>query len=253
MSETDTQATGTVAPSTTEDTAPTQPSEASEQTVETPEAQPTQNTKEEAQVTDTVTEKLFAGKYKSADDLEKSYLELQRKQTQDAMEKAELTRILNEAFLAPESAKTEQQEDTQTDDYREEDTRSTGPDQRVDRDLAVMKFVIMHSDANPDAMKEVLASDKLVSQIPGYENKLEYAYKVSQNLSHEKALEQARQEAYTQAQAKTAEKEIAKVETAQKAESADDKAELMTKATTGSPEERKAARNALIRKHLTTL
>lgn len=255
MDPNDTQAVGSEAPETpVEDTAATQPSEASESETQAPEATQEQTEVEsqgetEVKAEDTAEEKLLAGKYKSVEDLEKSYKELESKYGKEASEKAELTRILNDAF-APEPAAPAA---TDTDDDIYAEPAGNNDTDVLKRDMAVMKFILAHEDADGSTMKEVLASDPLISQISGHEAKLEYAYLRSKNMTQPKAIEEARKSAAQQTHAKIAEKQVAQVESAKKAEPIDDNAELMTQATTGKPKERESARLSLIRKHLTQL
>lgn len=257
MSKTDTQAAAEAAPvegteRSSQDTATQQPSEASELSKEPPEA--TQENlpsggETEVKAEDTVAERLFAGKYKSVDDLEKSYKELESKYGQTANEKAELTRILNEAFVPPAANKTED-----TEYYGSEEANTANPEiEEIRRDSAIVKFILAHNDADGELMKSVLAEDPMVSKISGYDAKLEYAYLRSQSIAQSKVLSDAKRQAQAEAHANMAAKEVARVEAASKAAPVDEGAELLAQATTGTPEERKAAREALIRKHLTKL
>lgn len=247
MSETDTQAAPAQDPA--QDTSDGQgaQSEASEQKQEAPEA--TQGQETEVKAEDTAEEKLFAGKYKTVEDLEKSYKELESKHGQTATEKAELARILNEAFVAPEAA--QQQEDTDYSDTSE--VSKPAADDSVKRDLSVMKFTMAHPDADGQSILEVLSKDPLIKSITGYDAKLEYAYAKSKAMSGEKAVAEAKKSGAQEAQAKAAEKEVAQVESAKKAEPIDEQAELYKQATSGNPDERKAARLSLIKKNLVHL
>lgn len=247
MDNTDTQATGVVTPEAqAEDTVATQTSEASESSQVAPEASQSQEDATGVNAEDTAREdKLFAGKYKTPEDLEKAYRELQSKATKDAMEKADLTKILNEAFMPPATT-----QDTAY-DYREDDSSA---DDGVKRDIAVMKFTFAHPDANGEAMKEVLANDPMIKQINGHEAKLEYAYYRAQSMNQKKAIAEAQKQAQVQTQAKIAEKQTAQVETARKAESTDEVSELRERATGNySQADRDRARKELIRKTLVNL
>lgn len=220
----ETQTPGTDAPAAA-DTATTQPSEADVQTNSTtPEA--TQETKDPVEkAEDTVSEKLYAGKYKTVDDLENAYKNAESKLGQTTSEKAELARILNDAFLPAEEAPTTTA--TQDDYYQEDAAPATSQDTVVQRDLAVLKFMMAHGDADANNMKEVLAKDPLVKQISGYEAKLEYAYLRSQNMTSPKAIAEAQKQAANDAQVKIVEKQAAQVETAKgQALPADDNQEL---------------------------
>jgi len=262
MDETDTQAVENQAPEQQADTAQTQTqSEASESSTNAPEATQDKAPAQEAEAPevkaeDTAEEKLLAGKYKTPEDLEKAYKELESKYGSTNSEKAELTRILNEAFAPPAQQEQTQQQDTANDDF-EEPISGTNPEvEAMKRDLALTKFIINHQNMDGEsgeAMKEVLLTDPIVRQINGHEAKLEYAYLRSQNMSQTKAIKQAKEEGAKLAQTKAAEKSVAQVESAKKAEPVDEGKELLSKASGGSPDEAKAAREALIRKHLVNL
>lgn len=243
----DTQVTGNDAPADA-DTVDTQENSADVQTNnEAPEA--TQEVKETAEkAEDTADEKLYAGKYKSPEDLEKGYTELQSKFGKETSEKAELSRILNEAFAAPVEQQpgdgSEFEEDSPQDDRLE----------RIERQSAVQGFILNHPDANPAEMQKILSEDPMLKQIQGHDAKLEYAYLKSQNIASPKAIEEAQKTAASQAQSKLVEKQAAQVETAKKAEEDDAGSDLFSKATGNySAEDRAAARKELIRKHLTRL
>lgn len=243
MTPNDTQAVGADDPQV--DTSVAQPSEASEVVTDTPEAtQGTVETQEVAtpdtKVEDTVEEKLLAGKYKTEEELEKAYKELESKFGQTASEKAELARILDNAFATPES--------TDTDGYGE-GTLDNETDQ-LKRDNAVIKFIISHDDANAESMKEILASDPLVNQITGHEARLEYAYQKSKNMGSAKTIEEATKKASEQATAKVVEKQAAQVESAQATAPVNEDEELKTRMYTGTLEEREIARREYIKKHL---
>lgn len=190
------------------DTAPAPNIEADVQANETPEAAVAQEATVNAE--DTVAEsKLYAGKYKSVEDLEKSYTELQSKFTSTASEKAELSKILADAFASePEPAIAAQPD---YEDYQEEPAK---PDNAVSRDLSVLKFVMSNPDADGAAMNEVLKNDPFVSQINGYEAKLRYAHAISQNTAKPKVVEEAKRQTQIETQAKFAEKQAAQVESA---------------------------------------
>lgn len=244
MSSNDTQASDVQDP--TKDTPEQQDqSKAGELENQTPEANQEEEVKETSETdvnaTDTA-EKLLAGKYKTPEDLEKAYKELESRFGKESSEKAELSKVLNEVMTPSE-----------------EDTASTSEDleysadDKVQRDMAVLKFIISHGDANAENMKKVLAEDPMVSQINSHEAKLEYAYLRAKDATSSQAMNEAQKVAQDEAKAKIAEKEGAQVESAKKAEPTDEGADLLSKATEGTPDERKAARNALIRKHLTNL
>lgn len=245
----DTQTTGTSAPDNS-DTVENQASEASVQTNnETPEA-PQSTESSDVKAEDTVEEKLYAGKYKSAEEMEKAYTELQSKATRDSQEKAELTRILNEAFATPVTTTVP---DTASEDFEETTTVNPVVEQ-LQQDNAVVKFIMGHQDADGETMGKVLAEDPMVKQITGYEAKLEYAYLRSQNMGQAKAIAEAKKSAQVATQVKTAEKQAAQVESAQKTEPINEDSDLMDKATGNHPQEvRDAARLAIIRKNLVNL
>lgn len=243
----ETQTTGDQSAPAQADTADTQASEADVQTNnDAPEA--SQEVKETAtEATDTAEEKLYAGKYKNVDDLEKSYKELESKYGKEASEKAELTRILNEAFVAPETT------DTANEDYVETTPQVNPEIEQLKRDNAVVKFIMGHQDADGEAMKQILADDPLVKQISGHDAKLEYAYLRSQNMSQPKAIAEAKKTAQAETQAKTAEKQAAQVESARKAEPPEEESDLEKATGNYNQETRDAARLRVIRKNLVNL
>lgn len=249
MSVDDTQAPQSQDPVATDTSALEDQSEASTQTNEAPEATQTVEEKqtEEVNATDTA-DKLYAGKYKTPEDMEKAYKELESKFGRETSEKADLTRILNEAFTPPEAPQAQVE-----DDY-EESNPLTEKVERMERQSAVQGFIFTHPDANGSAMNEVLGKDPIIQQIQGHEAKLEYAYLKSQNMSSAKAIAEAQKTAANQAQTKIVEKQAAQVETARKADTTDENSELMERATGNySQEDRDNARKALIRKNLINL
>lgn len=229
MSDTETQTTGSDAPQDTQsqDTANIQPSEASTQENDTPKAtQATEEKQPEVKAEDTVEDKLYAGKYKTVEDMEKAYQELNSKFTNTSQEKAELARILNDAFLTPEPTPQPQQAENYNQEYPEES--SPNPEiEDLKRKSAVQSFIIAHPEADPVSMQKVLSEDPYIGQITGHEAKLEYAYLRSQNMAKAKAIEEAQRTASETTQAKIAEKQSAQVETVrQQAQPAGDNEEL---------------------------
>lgn len=243
----ETQVNGNAAPAQA-DTAATQPNEADVQVNnEAPEAAAAPK-EADVNATDTAEEKLYAGKYKTPEDMEKAYTELQSKATRDSQEKAELTRILNEAFTAPEP-QAPADEDTFDEPNPLAETVT-----KLERQSAVQNFIFAHPDANPASMQEVLSKDPVVNQIQGHDAKLEYAYFKSQSMSSTKAIEEAKKSAASDAQVKVVEKQAAQVESAQSAVKTDETTELYERATGNyNQEDRDSARKALIRKHLINL
>lgn len=240
----ETQTTGTDAPAQA-DTADAQTSEADVQTnSDAPEATQAVEEKQTAEVKaeETAEQKLYAGKYKTPEEMEKAYKELESKFGKTASERAELNRMLNEG-VAPE---------TDTSDYRQDS--AAGTTDRLERDIAVMKFMNSHSDAEGKAMLEVLQSDPHIPQITGYEAKLEYAYLRSQNMTKSTAIAEAEKKGANQAMAKTAEKQVAQVEAAKSATPMDEDAEMYDRATGNYDRAtRDQARMAIIRKNLINL
>lgn len=246
----DTQATGTSeAPveTTATDTAATQPSEASvQEQTKTPEATQDNAQAQEAQAPDTntedtVEEKLLAGKYKTVEDLEKSYKELESKHGQTASEKAELARILNEAFLTPEPQAQAPEQDTE---YFAENNDSNPVAQElssIKTRLAINEFLTNHQDANAQTLAEIVANDPNVASITTPEAKLEYAYLKSQSIGQQKAIAEAQRQGATQAQVKAAEKQVAQVESARKAEPVNSRAETLQRVRAGDPNARAQA------------
>lgn len=247
MDPNDTQAPGTDAPAQA-DTADTQVSEASEVKQEAPEAtQNEQGTQTEVTATDTAESKLYAGKYKTAEEMEKAYVNLQSKATRDAMEKADLSRTLNQAFSTPEI--------TDTGDSFSDETDPRNQDiENLKRTTSVQSFIMTHPDANGAAMNEVLNKDPYVKQMPSYEAKLQYAYALSQNMSQPQAIAEARKEAAQATQVKVAEKQAAQVEAARATQPTDEGAELFERATGNYDQAtRDKARLGVIKKRLINL
>ena len=223
----------------TSDTVNDQNQQASPQSKESPEAtqenvEAQEATSPETKATDTE-EKLYAGKYKTEEELERAYKELESKFGKTASEKAELTKAIDQS-LAPNV-----QPGVPGDINAVNDSLA--------RDNAVIKFMMSHDDADPQVMEEILTTDPHVTQIGDYSTRLEYAYLRSQNMSKAKAIEEATKEAVTQTEAKIIEKQTAQVESAQKAESVDEVAELRDRAFNGNTsQEREAARIELIKR-----
>lgn len=251
----ETQTTGNDAPADEPaDTADTQDSEADVQTNnETPEATPGAEEKEapEVKAEDTVEDKLYAGKYKSVEELEKAYTNAESKLGKETSEKAELTRILNEAFAAPEPPTGT---DTADDSYEETTTPQVNPEiEQLKVKVAIGEFTQNHPDADTQVVNDILKSDPYVASIQGADAKLEYAYLRSQNIAKPKAIAEAKKAAQEQTQAKAAEKQAAQVESAGKSEPVEEES-LIEKATGNyTREERDAARRQLIKKQLVDL
>lgn len=247
MSDIDTQAPQVDEPAATDTSATVDTSEASTQVNEgTPEA--SQEVKEsDVNAEDTVEEKLYAGKYKSVEDMEKAYTELQSKYGQTTSEKAELAKILNEAFIAPEPQQVQQAQND--DDYEAPDPVTVELD-RLNKVTAVQSFILAHPDADPTSMQKVLAEDPIVQQIPSAQAKLEYALLRSQNMSQGKAIAEAEKKATQTTQNKIIEKQAAQVETSNQSQKIDEKGELMQRMSTGSLSDRQQARLEYIRKNL---
>ena len=253
----DNPTTGNEAPaadtSVTADKVDNQNSKANVATIDAPKVTQEQAPAQETAAPDTntedkVDEKLYAGKFKSAEEMEKGYLNIESKFSETASEKAELARILNESFTASKTGQSEEQVDT----YEESNPQASEIDQ-LKRDSAVTKFLYTHGDADSSTMQEVLSTDPMVAQIGGHEAKLEYAYLKSQSLSSSKAISEAKKQGAQQTQAKIAEKEVANVESARKAAPVDEDANLMARARGGTPAEARAARKEIIRRDLINL
>ena len=248
MSDTETIAPQTDEPAAKDTSAQVDTSDTSTQTDSAPEA--TQATEEtpEVKAEDTAGDKLYAGKYKTAEEMEKAYQELNSKFSQTTSEKAELSKILNEAFAAPEpSAPAE-------DPYQEESNPVNQEIDNLKRTTAVQGFIMNHQDADPAIMGKILAEDPIVKQISTHEGKLEYAFLRSQNMAQSSAIAEAEKKGAQATQAKIAEKQVAQVEAASKTEPTNENSELYERATGNySQEDRDAARRALIRKNLVNL
>lgn len=211
----DTLNTGAEAPAVADTVeAPTEEANVQVEQVAPDAAQSTGETSTEITATDTAEDRLYAGKYKSVDDLEKSYTELQSKATRDAQEKAELARILNDTFTTPEPVAQAPVQDTASyDDYETPDPVAQKL-QVMERKDAVRDFVLLHPDADGQSVNTILQSDPIAASIPTYEGKLEYAYLKSQATAAPKAVAEAEKRASEQTQVKIAEKQAAQVETA---------------------------------------
>lgn len=243
----ETQAPAKDAPVETTETAETQPSEASNPVNnETPEA--SQEVKEsDVKAEETVEEKLYAGKYKSVEDLEKAYQSAQSEATKLSQDRAELSRLLEESFASPSEPVAQTEE---TDSYEDVDPVRQELD-GLKRDSAVSKFAFSHPDADGTVMNQVLQSDPMVKNIQGYEAKLEYAYLKSQNMTSKKAVEEATKKAAQQTQAKIVEKQTAQVETAGKAEKIDERTDILNRMQNArTNEDAEKARREYIRKYL---
>ena len=196
------------APVNTE-TAPAPTSEADVQVNnETPKAAAAQEATVNAE--ETVEQKLYAGKYKTPEELEKAYLSASSEATRISQERAELSKILADAFSEPVAPVAPTAD---YDDYEQEPS-TPKPDDVYGRKIAVMEFSMSHPDADGAAMLEVLKSDPAAQRIPDYETKLKYAYAMSRVTAQPKAVEEATKQAQIQAQVKMAEKQAAQVESA---------------------------------------
>lgn len=223
-----------------------QTSEADVQTNEVaPEATQQSEGTAEIKATETAEDKLYAGKYKSVEELEKAYKNASSEASRIAQDKAELSRILNESFAEPEP-----QVQAQADPYAVEPDPINNEIENLKRVTAVQSFIMSHEGADAGAMQEVLNSDPLVKQIQGHEAKLEYAFLRSQNMSQKKAVAEATNNAVQSTKAKIVEKQTAQVESSKVTEQVDEKSELKNKFTQGSYEDRENARRQYIRKYL---
>lgn len=231
------QATGQAAPDNTgvSDNVSPQPSEASEQlTNAAPEATQDNASAQEAEAPETnaednaTKEALLAGKFKSPEDLEKGYRELESRFGREASEKAELARVLSESFSQPQPASPPviAEEDNFTDDYEEQNPLNTKIEE-LERKTAVQTFILSHSDADASLMQKVLTEDPLVQQINGHEAKLEYAYLKSQGVAQQRAVVEAEKRGAETTQVKMAEKQVAQVEDAKKSAPISNKEDLM--------------------------
>lgn len=236
---------------TATDTAETQVSATSEQTSEAPEAtqETVETTPTEVKAEETASEILYAGKYKTVEDLENAYKNAESKLGSTTSEKAELAKILNEAFQAPEAVVAA----PAADDFEDEPNPVTQEIDGLKRVQAVQSFVMNHPEADAATMQKILAEDPIIRQISGHDAKLEYAYLRSQSMGQSKTIAEAEKKGAQAATAKVAEKQVAQVESARNVEVIEDGAELLTQASTGNPDERESARRALIKKHLVNL
>lgn len=215
MDEADNQAPPAPTPSAEDKVVAEDQSTASQSTNEAPEApQSAQEISSDVNATDKVEdERLFAGTFKTVEDMERSYQELRSKATRDAQEKAELSRILSEALMSDTPVvQAPQSQVDDYDDYTQTNNAPQNPDDAVTKKLALMEFAMGHPDADGDEMVKVLKSDPYIGQIGSYEAKLKYAYAVSRAQAQPKAVEQATRQAQLETQAKIAEKQAAQVE-----------------------------------------
>ena len=166
-----------------------------------------------AQVTPTDTESsdddgFLGGKYKTKEDFEKAYRELQTLRQTELEEKAQLSQILNSAFGSLD------EQPAQQDGYEEEYEDKTAPSQldSVNQKLAVMEFSMAYPDADGKAMTEVLTKDPVATQIQDYSARLKYAYAISKTNAQTKVVEAAQKQAQAATVAKIAEKQAAQVE-----------------------------------------
>jgi len=182
VSDADTQAPQSVDPVATDTSTGEDQSEASTQINEAPEATQAVEEKqtEEVKATDTVEDKLYAGKYKSIEELEKAYQNAESKLGQTTSDKAELQRILNEAFATPEPA----QEQESTDDYIYEESNPLAKEiAELKTKDAIRDFTFSHPDADASEVLQIVKSDPTMRDIGSLSAKLEYAYLKSQNMA----------------------------------------------------------------------
>lgn len=230
----DTQTTGNVTPSA-EDTVNTQTSEANLQEVQAPDvAQTLEENASELIQEDTASEKLYAGKYKSPEDMEKAYNELQSKYTSTSQEKAELSRILTGAFVPPQTTNATPQMNVANEytEYEQPDQRDVEL-QQLKTQSAIQSFILTHDNVDVGSLDEVLRTDPLVKDIPSASARLEYAYLRSQNMTKSQAIAEAEQQAVRQTQVKVVEKQAAQVEQVQRSQQPDQKAERAARIRNG--------------------
>lgn len=237
---------GSEAPVTTE-TVEDQPNQADVQvTNEAPEAAP--ETKDSSvNATETAEDKLYAGKYKSVEDLEKAYKNASSEATKLSQERAQLSNELQSTFELEEAQSPILDSNGYVDPVAEKI-------ERLERNDSVSRFIFAHPDADGNAVKEILTTDPIIQQIQSYDARLEYAFLKSQNMSSKKAVEEAKKTAATQTQAKILEKQTAQVESNSQTQKVDENSELYARATGNySQVDRDEARRALIRKNLINL
>jgi len=241
----DTQVTEENAPA--QDTAELQTNEADLQVnIEAPEAtqdgqeQETLETGIEAE--DTAEQKLYAGKYKTPEDMEKAYKELETKFHGTSQEKAQLARQIEGTFA-------QQEVDSNQYDLGLEPDPVVQKLERLERNDAVSRFIFSHPDVDGEAVTKVLTSDPIIQQIQGYDARLEYAYLKSKSMTSSKAIEQVKKQTANETQAKILEKQTAQVETGRRAETVDEKTELQNRMSRGGTDG-EAARLEYIRKYL---
>lgn len=238
----ETQVTGNEAPATA-DTVDTQANEADVQVNNTPEATQEQDGEQtEVKAEDTV-DKLYAGKYKTVEELEKAYKNAESKIGQTTSERAELAEKLQGSFVEQDSAQSQY---LSNDGYADPVVEKV---ERLERNDAVSRFIFAHPDADGATVKEVLMNDPMVNNIQGYDAKLEYAYLKSQTMANNKTIQEVKKTTAAETQAKIVEKQTAQVEASRKAESTDEVTELKERMYRGGSDG-EAARREYIRKYL---
>lgn len=197
---------------TTEDKAEVQTNEADVQvTSEAPEAaQDTGETSPELTAEDKVEDNPYLGKFKTPEDMAKAYAQLESKATRDAQEKAELARILNESFTAPEATSVVEDK-VSYDEYETPDPVAQKIAALEVKDT-IRDFTMLHPDANGQAIIEIANSDPIAKSMNSVQAKLEYAYLKSQLAAGPQAVAEAEKRASEQTQVKIAEKQAAQVE-----------------------------------------
>jgi hypothetical protein len=213
VSDDETQAPVAAEPVQTATSDVTDTSMAATQTNEAPEATQPVEEKQTVEVNaeETVEDKLYAGKYKTPEELEKAYINASSEASRISQERAELTRILNEAFAADPAIAAPAQPD---DPYIPEPDPVAEKVNKMETILTVQSFIMTHADADAAAMNEILTKDPLINQINSHEAKLEYAYAKSKNMTSQKVVSEAQKQGAAQAQAKMVEKQAAQVESA---------------------------------------
>lgn len=225
---------------------------------EAPEANQNEEEKDSGEkAEDTAEERLLAGKYKTTEDLEAAYKQLESKFGHKSNQVAELNSALTESLEQSQEAEVQTETESEEHQSTQPKVQPSASEDNRDRDIAVMKFVMTRgNEVSPEQTQEinkVLQSDPIVSQISTTEGKLEYAYQKSRNATNQQAMQKAQEEAQKETKAKMAEKEAAQVESGKKAEQPDGKEQLLSQAREGGPEEAKKARERLIREQLTNL
>lgn len=151
----------------------------------------------------------LGGKYKSKEDFENAYKNLQTTRQRELQEAAELRSVLQAAFATDDDTT-----DPATAGYAGYDDDKA--DSVVANRLVNMEFAMAHPDADGKAILDVMKNDPVAKQIQSYEARLRYAYLASKEKAAPQQVAEAQRQAAADAKAKVVEKQAAQVEPATK-------------------------------------